>query len=97
MRVVICFLVGLGLQELLIIAFFLVLLGTILIILVIVIKKNSQRKNLDLGSSAEKMAAPDNSVILKNANKLKELKSLQEKGIISNEEFEAEKKKILES
>lgn len=33
--------------------------------------------------------------ILKNAGKLRELKSLQDKGIISHDEFEIEKRKIL--
>jgi len=35
--------------------------------------------------------------ILKHADKLRELKQLQEQGIISNEEFESEKRKILDS
>lgn len=35
--------------------------------------------------------------ILKHADKLRELKQLQEQGIISNEEFETEKRKILDS
>lgn len=65
------------------------------IALIIVIVKILSRKK---GTSFE--SVPINTAqtpILKNASKLIELKSLLEKGIISKEEFEAEKKEILNS
>jgi phenylacetate-coenzyme A ligase PaaK-like adenylate-forming protein len=91
-----CFLGGVGVQEILLIGLFALALGIPLAIVVLLIKI-LQRNN---GNSEHRLTIADSfgdSVILKNAGKLRELKSLQEKGIISHDEFELEKKRLLDS
>jgi hypothetical protein len=90
-----CFLGGVGVQEILLIGLFALALGIPLAIVVLLIKI-LQRNNRN---SEHRLIADSfgDSVILKNAGKLRELKSLLEQGIISHDEFELEKKKLLDS
>jgi hypothetical protein len=91
-----CFLGGVGVQEILLIGLFALALGIPLAIVVLLIKVLQRNKN----SAGHQFTIADSfgdSVILRNAGKLRELKSLQEQGIISNDEFELEKKRLLDS
>jgi hypothetical protein len=88
----ICFLSGVGVQELILIFTFLALLGAPVVLVVIIVRLVRKRNSTAVSASvSDKGQTP----ILRNADKLKELKSLQDKGIISGEEFEEEKRKIL--
>ena len=94
MTTIFCFLSGVGVQEIILIVMFLPLFVGVPLVVVLVIIKVSQRKTS--GFVGTTTGSSGQTPILKNADKLRELKSLQEKGIISSEEFESEKKKILE-
>ena len=94
MTTIFCFLSGVGIQEIILIVMVLPLFVGIPLVIVFVIIRLSQRKTPVFVSIPTN--SPGQTPILKNADKLRELKSLQEKGIISIEEFESEKKKILE-
>ncbi|MBL7846063.1 MAG: SHOCT domain-containing protein [Cyclobacteriaceae bacterium] len=88
-----CILGGIGFQELLLIIIFLVFfIGVPVALIVLIVKLVQKRNNPVLPiSTVDKDLTP----ILKNAEKLKTLKALLEKGIISSDEFEKEKKQIL--
>jgi hypothetical protein len=94
MTTTICFLGGIGFQELLMILLFFFILGLPVVLIIVIVKIVSRNRAKPFESGPINTAQTP---ILKNASKLIELKSLLEKGIISNEEFEAEKKEILNS
>lgn len=96
MKIIFCFLGGVGLQEFLLLGLYLFVIAIPIIIIAIVVIKVSQRRNAT-AMQPDTMSSSANTPILKNANKLKELKSLQERGIITSSEFETEKRKILDS
>lgn len=89
----ICYLSGIGLQEIIFLVISIGFIGGILAVLVIIITNVSRRKKDSTPSNFVEHQTP----ILRNAPKLEKLKSLHERGIISREEFEIEKGKILEN
>jgi uncharacterized membrane protein len=76
---------GVGFQELLLQIIFLFLFIGVPLITVIIVKTSRRKRFIK------------QEIAWKNADKLIDLKLLREKGTISADEFESEKKKILES
>lgn len=77
---------GLGFQEILLILFLFVLFVCVPVVLILVIIRNSRKK-----------AVLTTTPILENANRLRTLKSLLDQGVISRDEYESERKKLLGS
>lgn len=90
----ICFLSGVGIQELILLAIFFVFVIGIPVLLIMVIARLLRKRNAVKNQTNTNI---HQTPILKHADKLKELKSLLDKGIISTDEFDSEKKKILQS
>lgn len=88
----ICFLGGVGIQELVLLLLFLFFVIGIPVGLIILIVRLVSRKNTDKVSPTNN---DSQTTLLKHADKLIELKSLHERGIITQDEFEIEKRKIL--
>lgn len=81
------FLSGIGVTELIILLLFFALPIAVIVLII----RLTRRRPINVTVNQNFGDTP----ILKNAEKLKALKTLQEKGIISEKEFEEEKKKIL--
>lgn len=95
MNNIICFMSGFGFQELLLIAIFLSVFIGIPVLVILVVKSVLRRTSTPLQIQTTNPPSDSKSSVLRHADQLRELKALQEKGIISAEEFETEKKKIL--
>lgn len=93
MKTIICFMSGFGFQELLLMAIFIGIPVLVILVVRAVQRKPAPVQNIRTAN----FPADIKSSVLRHADQLKALKALQEKGIISAEEFESEKKKVLAS
>lgn len=73
---------------------FLFILALPIVLIIVIVRMLSRKKSKSFESEPINTARTP---ILNNVSKLIELKALLEKGIISNEEFESEKRNILNS
>jgi uncharacterized membrane protein len=68
-----------------------ILVVILLIVLIVSLSKGNKKKNIEI----KKMQEPEKKPSVNVADELTKLKNLKDEGIITPEEFEAQKKKLL--